>query len=345
MKKRLLVIAALLLFSVLLLSACNGNNQAENQSENNNRSIQQLGITQDDVRIPLASMGGQAYFPLDELLKVIGYHMELAVDNPNQILIGDIDVFYTMNLQSAVAEKEEEPVNLPIAPRLLNDKIYAPVAALDLLFDQDVHYQLEEGTLRVHATGNDDFSMDDMEAEVDQPVTTGEPFFQDDPDDPFRGEEKDQHVWRSFDEQDEESISASRRLDNINMNALIRTAKRYMGVPYKFGAKPYPVSKKFDCSSYTQYIFGKYGIDLRRVSRNQAKQGHTVSRKKLRKGDLVFFSVPGRFKSDKTVGHVGIYIGNGKMINTFSDKKGVHITNVNRGYWSSKFLKAKRVAY
>jgi len=345
MEKLILRIAALLLCSTLVLTACNSNNrQTRNQGMGDgNRPFQQMDITQDDVRIPLFSQGGQAYFPLDGMTSAIGYKMELDEDN-KQILIGDIDSFYTMNLESVAAEKEEEPITLPTAPIFMNGKVYAPVATLDLLFDQDIHYQLKEGSLSLHTTGNDNFTIDDMEAE-DQQVTTGEPFFQDDPDDPFQGEgNTDQQVWNPNDERIGKSIPAI-QLKNINMNALIRTAERYMGVPYKFGAKRYPISKKFDCSSYTQYVFGKYGIDLRRVARNQSKQGHTVSRKKLRKGDLVFFSVPGRFKSNKTVGHVGIYIGNGKMINTFSNKKGVHITYVNKGYWSRKFLQAKRVAY
>ena len=43
---------------------------------------------------------------------------------------------------------------------------------------------------------------------------------------------------------------------------------------------------------------------------NKGRLGTFVSRKSLRKGDLMFFYVPGRFKTNKTVGHVGIYIGN-----------------------------------
>src|SRR5690606_7597956 len=123
-------------------------------------------------------------------------------------------------------------------------------------------------------------------------------------------------------------------LKNINMNAMLRTAKRYLGVKYKFGAKPYPQSKRFDCSTFTQYVYGKYGVSLPRTARAQTRKGTAVSRKNLRKGDLMYFYVPGRFKKQKTIGHVGIYIGNQKMIHASPQpKNGVQITNINKPYW------------
>jgi hypothetical protein len=337
--KKTYMILVVMICSSLVMSACTDSRQG-NDTGNNNQSLRQLGVTQNDAFIPLTTHEGQAYIPLEPLIDVIGYQMEFEQQS-SEISIGDIDVFYSLTLGSKEVKSEEEAITLTAPPVLLNQTLYAPVTLLDQLFLEDIHYTVENNNVRVHAVSDDNYSMDEMENDL--LPENNEPFFQDDPEDPFRGEKDiDQEVWSRYEEGDSIPVA---KLKNINMNALIRKAKQYMGVPYKFGAKPYPKSKKFDCSSYTQYVYGKFGIDLKRVSRNQAKQGHTVSRKKLRKGDLVFFSVPGRFKSDKTVGHVGIYIGNGKMINTFSNKKDVHITNVNKGYWSKKFLKAKRVAY
>ncbi len=60
----------------------------------------------------------------------------------------------------------------------------------------------------------------------------------------------------------------------------------------------------------------------------------------------MFFYVPGRFKTNKTVGHVGIYIGNMQMLNASpKPKNGVQITNINKPYWKTTFLRAKRIAY
>jgi len=125
---------------------------------------------------------------------------------------------------------------------------------------------------------------------------------------------------------------------------VIREAEKYLGVRYDFGAGDYKDSHTFDCSSFTQYIFDKFGVSLPRTAREQGELGSSVSRSNLKKGDLVFFSVPGRFKSDSTVGHVGIYMGNGKMINANSaPEDGVQITDINKPYWQNNFLFAKRI--
>jgi peptidoglycan endopeptidase LytE len=51
--------------------------------------------------------------------------------------------------------------------------------------------------------------------------------------------------------------------------SIIRLGRSLRGTPYQFGAAPYPRSRRFDCSSYMQYIFGRHGIRLPRNSRAQ----------------------------------------------------------------------------
>ena len=63
----------------------------------------------------------------------------------------------------------------------------------------------------------------------------------------------------------------------------------------------------FDCSGFTQYVFAHFGVNLPRVSEDQQNVGTLVSRDNLQPGDLVFFGTPAH--------HVGIYVGNGNMIN------------------------------
>ena len=122
--------------------------------------------------------------------------------------------------------------------------------------------------------------------------------------------------------------------------AVINTAKQYIGVPYKFGAKPEQAPSVFDCSSYIQYVFKQNGISLPRDSRQQSAVGTQVTA--LQPGDLLFFKYPERY-SDGRVGHVGIYIGNGQMIHTVPST-GVTITKYqSSGYWTRNFLFAKRV--
>jgi cell wall-associated NlpC family hydrolase len=82
---------------------------------------------------------------------------------------------------------------------------------------------------------------------------------------------------------------------------------------------------------------------LPRVARKHAEEGSFVARDKLQVGDLLFFNVPDRFKSHEVIGHVGMYIGDGKMIHASpKPEDGVQITLINKPYWKETFLFAKR---
>jgi cell wall-associated NlpC family hydrolase len=133
------------------------------------------------------------------------------------------------------------------------------------------------------------------------------------------------------------SASASASAQEFNATSgsnIVKTAKSYQGkVTYKFGVRN-PSKLIFDCSSFTQFVFKKNGIDLPWGSKAQAKRGKAVnSKSKLSVGDLVMFSVnkPGR------IDHVGIYIGNGKMISNMPSS-GVGIASINTGYWGSRYI-------
>lgn len=54
--------------------------------------------------------------------------------------------------------------------------------------------------------------------------------------------------------------------------------EQYLGTPYEFGAD-YGQTKTFDCSSFTKTVFAKIGINLPRVSRDQAKPRHLCQQK------------------------------------------------------------------
>lgn len=115
---------------------------------------------------------------------------------------------------------------------------------------------------------------------------------------------------------------------------LISTGKKFLGVPYRFGA-PSGVTSAFDCSSFTQYIFKKMGISLPRTTTTQVSVGKKV--RYLSMGDLVFFNTNGR-----GISHVGIYAGYGKMLHS-SSSKGVTVSNMNSKYWKTKYVTARRV--
>lgn len=106
---------------------------------------------------------------------------------------------------------------------------------------------------------------------------------------------------------------------------------------YQYGGQNPPY--KTDCSGWTQHIYGKFGIKLPRVSKDQARVGTPVTFQQLKKGDLMFFSR----REDKVISHVGIYLGNNYWISNLSSKQNVTILST-WGTWTQKyFLWGQRV--
>jgi peptidoglycan DL-endopeptidase CwlO len=92
--------------------------------------------------------------------------------------------------------------------------------------------------------------------------------------------------------------------------AVVAEAQKYLGVPYLWGGTD--PTKGLDCSGFTKLVFGNLGIDLPRTSSQQATSGRAVaSLAEAHPGDLVFFD---HSSSRAGVDHVGIYLGNGKMM-------------------------------
>ncbi len=91
---------------------------------------------------------------------------------------------------------------------------------------------------------------------------------------------------------------------------VVAAAQRYLGVPYAWGGTDPSVG--LDCSGLVQRVYGDLGIDLPRTSSQQATAGTAVaSLAEARPGDLVFFD---HTPSRPGIDHVGIYVGDGKMI-------------------------------
>ena len=113
------------------------------------------------------------------------------------------------------------------------------------------------------------------------------------------------------------------------------TAASYLGTPYRFGGES---AQGIDCSSFVQKVFREHQIDLPRTAREQSQVGSEVAEGDLRKGDLLFFHTYASYPS-----HVGIYLGEGKMIHASSGKGEVTVSDMNSDYYRSRFLGAKRV--
>jgi cell wall-associated NlpC family hydrolase len=122
---------------------------------------------------------------------------------------------------------------------------------------------------------------------------------------------------------------------------VLRQACGYLATPYRRGGS-LQSGHGTDCSGFVQYIYKKSNIDLPRASSEQARVGKVVARSmdfsKLLEGDLLFFRRGGRH-----IGHVGIYLGEGKMIHASSRRYGVIISDLHRPYYQDTFVVAKRV--
>lgn len=108
-----------------------------------------------------------------------------------------------------------------------------------------------------------------------------------------------------------------------------------LGTKYSFGGNSI---NGIDCSSFVQHVFELAGFKLPRTAREQARYGYFVRKENLKPGDLLFFATYASFPS-----HVGIYIGDGKMIHASSKGGRVEIANINEDYYMRRFLFAKRI--
>ncbi len=108
----------------------------------------------------------------------------------------------------------------------------------------------------------------------------------------------------------------------------VQKALGKVGAPYRYGAAG---PHAFDCSGLVTWAFRSSGKSLPRSSQALSRTGTPVSKSALQPGDLVFFYKP--------VSHVGIYIGNGKVVHASTRKSPVKVSDMGR----MPFNSARRV--
>lgn len=122
---------------------------------------------------------------------------------------------------------------------------------------------------------------------------------------------------------------------NQAISSIKKSAYSFLGARYSFGGNS---RNALDCSSFTQQVFREQSVKLPRTAREQFNVGNEVMRGDLKKGDLVFFQTYARFPS-----HVGIYLGNRKMIHASSREHRVVISTMDTPYYLSRYLGARRM--
>lgn len=117
---------------------------------------------------------------------------------------------------------------------------------------------------------------------------------------------------------------------------LEQAAFGFLSTPYRFGGNS---RKGIDCSGFVQQVFREIDVDLPRSAREQFHVGTKIDREELQAGDLLFFRTYAKYPS-----HVGIYLGDGKMIHASSRSRRVVVTDIDYPYYRKRFIGAKRVS-
>ncbi|MGE4561212.1 MAG: LysM peptidoglycan-binding domain-containing protein, partial [Desulfobulbus sp.] len=121
----------------------------------------------------------------------------------------------------------------------------------------------------------------------------------------------------------------------VNASIFEKTALSFLNTPYRFGGNG---KNGIDCSAFVQKVFREFDLKLPRTAREQFTRGTKVSKRELQLGDLIFFQTYAKFPS-----HVGIYLGDDKMIHASSRNRGVVVSSINSNYFRKRFIGAKRL--
>ncbi|VAW98724.1 hypothetical protein MNBD_GAMMA21-394 [hydrothermal vent metagenome] len=116
---------------------------------------------------------------------------------------------------------------------------------------------------------------------------------------------------------------------------VVKIAESMLGVKYHYGGKT--PGTGFDCSGLVYFSYLQVGITLPRTSSAQYAASKPVSKKSIRRGDLLFF----RIYRGK-ISHVGIYLGNNRFVHAPSSGKKVSIGELDSPYWRKRFVRGGR---
>lgn len=120
----------------------------------------------------------------------------------------------------------------------------------------------------------------------------------------------------------------------VTRSKIVKTAKAQIGDPYRAG---HSGPNAFDCSGLVRFVYKQVtGKTLPHYSKAQYKHVRKISKKEAQPGDLVFFFRNGAH-------HVGIYIGNGKMIDAPNAGKSVRVSPITGSWWGRSYTGMGRI--
>ena len=112
----------------------------------------------------------------------------------------------------------------------------------------------------------------------------------------------------------------------FSLDKVVDVALKYQGVPYRYGGSN---PSGFDCSGFTQFVYAQFGVSLPHSASRQGAGGAKISPADARPGDLVVMDGGG---------HVGIYVGNGKMIDAGTPGTVISVRKIyNPAHWFVRY--------
>ena len=133
------------------------------------------------------------------------------------------------------------------------------------------------------------------------------------------------------------SLSPAERptANELAADGIVRTALGLQGVPYRNGGQ---ALDGFDCSGFTQFVFGAHGVFLSREVIEQFKVGRSVAFDEIAPGDLIFFATAGRRPS-----HVAIAIDGDSFVHAPSSNGVVRVEPLASSYWAPRLVGIRRM--
>jgi cell wall-associated NlpC family hydrolase len=131
-------------------------------------------------------------------------------------------------------------------------------------------------------------------------------------------------------------IVTSERTPDIPAPTRAELAVRYaldaVGTPYRWGGES--PSSGFDCSGLVRWAYGRVGVDLPHSSYALYGEGHRVREGNMEPGDILFF---------EGLGHVGLYLGSGRMVHAPQTGRNVEIVRLGSTNYGSRLMGARRI--
>lgn len=117
---------------------------------------------------------------------------------------------------------------------------------------------------------------------------------------------------------------------------IVAYAKQFLGRKYVYGGSG---PNTFDCSGFTMYVYKHFGYSMGHSAVTQAGLGKYVSKGNLQPGDLVIFND----SANRSIGHVGIYVGGGQFIHASSGSGKIIISSLSGSYYNTRYVTGRRI--